>query len=110
MKLTRIAITLSAGLVLSANAYADGFVTVMPTSYGFISGLSALDLSSTGASLGTAGSASTTVGPFEITNGGTAVVIGETTPVQLGANGLWSSADNKSWGKQRILHHHHHHV
>jgi hypothetical protein len=103
MKLTRIAITLSAGLVLNANAYADGFVTVMPTSYGFISGLSALDLSSTGASLGTAGSASTTVGPFEITNGGTAVVIGETTPVQLGANGLWSISDNKGWGSQTAL-------
>lgn len=103
MKFTRIALTLSAGLVLSGNAYADGFVTVMPTSYGFISGLSALDLSSTGVSLGTAGSASATVGAFEITNAGTAVVIGETTPVQLGANGLWSSADNTTWGSQTAL-------
>ena len=103
MKFTRIALTLSAGLVLSGNAYADGFVTVMPTSYGFISGLSALDLSSTGVSLGTAGSASATVGAFEITNAGTAVVIGETTAVQLGANGLWASADNKAWGSQTAL-------
>ena len=103
MKFTRIALALSAGLALSANAYADGFVTVMPTSYGFISGLSALDLSSTGVTLGTAGSASAMVGAFEITNAGTAVVIGETTPVQLGANGLWASADNKAWGSQTAL-------
>ena len=107
MKLRRIGLALSMGLALSANAYAgvstDGFVTVMPTSYGFVSGLSVLDLSSTGVSLGTAGSASTTVGPFQISNAGTAVVIGETTPVQLGANGLWASADNKAWGSQTAL-------
>ena len=103
MKLRRIGLALSVGLALSANAYADGFVTVMPTSYGFVSGLSVLDLSSTGVSLGTAGSASATIGAFEITNAGTAVVIGETTPVQLGANGLWASADNKAWGSQTAL-------
>lgn len=103
MKFTRIALALSAGLALSANAYADGFVTVMPTSSGFSSGLSTLDLSSTGVSIGNAGSASVTVGPFGITNAGTAIVLGETTPVQLGANGLWSAADIKSWGTPTAL-------
>lgn len=103
MKFTRIALALSAGLALSANAYADGFVTVMPTSSGFSSGLSTLDLSSTGVSIGNAGSASVTVGPFGITNAGTAIVLGETTPVQLGANGLWSAADIKGWGTPTAL-------
>ena len=103
MKLRRIGLALSVGLALSANAYADSFVTVMPTSYGFISGLSVLDLSSTGVTLGSAGSASAIVGPFQVTNGGTAAVIGENTAVQLGSNGLWSAADNKSWGNQTAL-------
>jgi len=103
MKLRRIGLALSVGLVLSANAYADGFVTVMPTSYGFVSGLSVLDLSNTGVTLGSAGNASATVGPFQVTNGGTAAVIGENTAVQLGSNGLWSSAENKGWGNQAAL-------
>jgi hypothetical protein len=72
MKLHRIGLALSVGLALSANAYADGYVTVMPTSYGVTSGLSVLDLSSTGVTLGSAGNASATVGPFLVTNGGTA--------------------------------------
>jgi hypothetical protein len=98
MKLTRLSIALLAGALISNAALADGFVTVLPGS-----SLSLLDLTDTGVTLGTSGQLSTSAGVFTIANIGTGVVVGDTTPLSLGDNGTWSSADFTSWAPSRAL-------
>ena len=93
MKLTRIAFVLATAGLLSGQALAQTY-TSDPAALGAVQRLDfgGAGLDSLGVTLGTAGLASFSVGPFSISNSGTSVLLGEGSAATLGNNGSWQAA------------------
>jgi hypothetical protein len=105
MKLSRITFVLATAGLLSGQALAQStdFYKDDPADLGVVQRLDfgGAGIDGLGVTLGTAGIASIGVGPFSVSNSGTAVILGEGQAVTLGNNGSWQAAapwDNATTG------------
>jgi hypothetical protein len=102
MHFTRTLLAVAIAGVFSGHAMAQTFTT-NPGDLGAVQRLDfgGAGLDALGVTVGSAGVASYSVGPFTISNSGTAVVLGEGGTTLLGDNGLWragSAWDNAGTG------------
>jgi hypothetical protein len=105
MRITRSLLAIAVAGLVSGHAMAQStaFYTDDPGDLGTVQRLDfgGAGVGGLGVTLGTSGVASTTVGPFTISNAGTGVVLGDGEAVQLGQNGSWQAAapwDNAASG------------